>query len=71
MAYSSKIANELLYTPFDQKASVNAEISFALTEREFCEHCYVPPMFDKNLNEFGEGEYTEHDDKIVNINHGG
>ena len=48
MPYLSRIANDLLVTPFDKKAFVENEISKKLTEKEFCEYCYSTPMFEKS-----------------------
>lgn len=48
MAYLSKIANQLLYTPFDNKAIVEERISSALTVDEFINNCYVKPDFELN-----------------------
>ena len=50
MVYSSNIANALLYTPFDRKASVNGQVSSALTEKEFFNHCYIHPLFEKDFD---------------------
>lgn len=49
MAYSSKIANELLATPFDDKSVVMPIISQKLTENEFCEYCYSFPKFEGKI----------------------
>lgn len=46
MAYSSKLANNLLCTPFDNKATVDEEISSALSLKEFFIECYLKPDFE-------------------------
>ena len=46
MAYSSSLANYLLFTPFDNKSNVDNEVSNDLTVHEFFENCYVQPDFD-------------------------
>lgn len=50
MAYRSKIANELLVTPFDDKSTVSAEVSSKLTAEEFCNFCYCSPQFERETN---------------------
>ena len=49
MGYTSTFANELLVTPFDDKSIVEEEITEKLTKREFCEHCYSKPKFERNV----------------------
>lgn len=45
MAYTSRIANHLLVTPFDDKCAVSDAVSDKLTEEEFCKYCYSSPKF--------------------------
>lgn len=61
MAYESRIANELLVTPFDDKSMVSAEVSEKLTEEEFCEHCYSLPVFEQ-INKQYMGEDFNYED---------
>lgn len=60
MAYSSKVANNLLFTPFDRKSNVDKTISLKLNEEEFCKHCYVEPDFTTKI--YDELEYDENDE---------
>lgn len=60
MAYSSEIANNLLYTPFDSKSNVDIEISNKLNEDEFCDHCYIEPDF--RLNNYSKLKIDEKDE---------
>ncbi|MFR5875263.1 MAG: hypothetical protein ACLUFN_02105 [Eubacterium sp.] len=62
MAYSSKLANNLLYTPFDNKSNVDDFVSSLLTIDEFFDECYVEPDFANekayhNLNNDTPEEY--------------
>ena len=59
MAYTSKIANHLLITPFDNKSAVREEISKRLTEEEFFRHCYSKPMFEQNPVQYMKEEYID------------
>lgn len=61
MAYTSRIANELLVTPFDDKSVVSEEISNRLTEEEFCNHCYTHPKFEQNSQTYESEETKEND----------
>lgn len=54
MGYTSRLANEILFTPFDDKSVVIEPISQALTEEEFCNYCYSHPKF-----EWGEETYKQ------------
>lgn len=63
MPYESKIANNLLVTPFDDKSVVSGEVIKKLTEEIFCECCYSHPMFEQNLLPYiQEGENNEYSD---------
>lgn len=69
MPYKSKIANLLLHTPFDSKASVSSEVSSQLSVYEFLHECYVEPHFntstlseEETINQF---ELFEDIDKAV------
>ena len=45
MPYKSQIANEILFTPLDTKASVVPAISDTLTTEVFLSECYTAPYF--------------------------
>lgn len=47
MPYSSKTANQLLFSPFDSKAAADKTITTQMTEQEFITKCYVNPQFSK------------------------
>lgn len=47
MPYQSRVANDILYTPFDSKSVGERTASLTLTENEFLEKCYVEPKFKK------------------------
>ena len=62
MAYMSKLANALLYTPFDDKAIVPKDISESMNPREFLTECYCEPsFFEGNINIQEEARITEED----------
>ena len=48
MAYESNVANDVLVTPFDNKAVASEEVSRKLTPEEFCKKCYCKPRFEKS-----------------------
>ena len=45
----NKITNEMLYVPFTNEYNVALEIRQKLTTKEFFEHCYVDPDFEKEI----------------------
>ena len=59
MAYGSRLANQLLGTPFDDKCSVPIEVRKLLTPKEFFDHCYVRPDFMESKTEKGTDEGYE------------
>lgn len=61
MAYTSRIANELLVTPFDDKSIVSSDVSARLTPEEFCDHCYCSPQFEFETNYLND-EFLNSDD---------
>lgn len=67
MAYSSRIANEILCTPFDDKSSISSEISTKLTEIEFFEHCYCRPEFITNKTHESEDILNEIDNADMKL----
>lgn len=52
MAYTSRIANQLLVTPYDDNSAVPEEVSERLTEEEFCEKCYSHPKFEWDMQQY-------------------
>lgn len=53
MAYSSKLANYLLYTPFDNKSNINNTnntISKKLSIEEFFKNCYSSPIYTRDIS---------------------
>lgn len=61
MAYTSKIANELLVTPFDDKSNVSSVVSSRLTPEEFCDHCYCNPQFERETSYLNDELLTSDD----------
>lgn len=61
MAFTSRIANELLVTPFDNKCAVSNEITEKLTNSEFCEHCYSAPMFRQKTLKYLNEDFKDTD----------
>lgn len=68
MAYSSRIANKILITPFDDKSSVSEEISSKLTKEEFCQNCYSHPKFEREAQQY-MSENSREDDSDVSTNY--
>lgn len=66
MAYSSKLANYLLYTPFDNKANVEDNVSSNLTPEKFITKCYKEPDF-RNINIFknSNDKFIDNDDYTI------
>ena len=66
MAYSSELANYLLFTPFDNKANVDNMVSSSLTPIRFITECYEEPQF-RNVNSFQKlnGTLVENYDYII------
>lgn len=50
MPFSSKIANDLLWTPFDNKSINPYGLYFTLTEDEFLEECFSNPLFIEKID---------------------
>lgn len=67
MAFSSRIGNYLLYTPFDTKASVDKKISSILSKTEFLNHCYVEPRFKKDIWSIIQDNNTDTYDSVIKI----
>lgn len=65
MAYASKIANNLLFTPFDNASSVDNIVSEKLTPKEFIKECYVEPDFVLNKEKAIENKNNEEFDFIA------
>ena len=64
-AYSSKIANLLLITPYDNRANVADSILEKMSEEEFCNHCYSKPKFSRKTPFVPESDnYTDDDYRI-------
>lgn len=70
MAYTSRIANQLLVTPFDDKSAVPKETSNKLTGKEFCDHCYSHPKFEqKSFQKCISEDFKDEDsDSFTNYN---
>lgn len=67
MAYTSRIANQLLVTPFDDKCAVSDAVSDKLTEEEFCKYCYSSPKFLQQPQQYmPEGLNDESNDSPTN-----
>lgn len=65
MAYMSKLANALLYTPFDDKAIVPKDISESMNPKEFLMECYCKPsFFEENINMQEEAKIAEEDSSV-------
>lgn len=65
MSYSSKIANLLLITPYDNRANVADSILEKMSEEEFCNHCYSKPKFSRKTPFVPESDnYTDDDYRI-------
>lgn len=61
MAYASRIANDLLVTPFDDKSAVSLEVSKKLTEEEFCKRCYSHPRFEQSPQQYMHEDSKDED----------
>lgn len=67
MGYTSRIANQLLVTPFDDKCVVSPDVSDKLKEEEFCIHCYSHPKFQQQSQRYMlEGLKDEYSDSSTN-----
>lgn len=56
---SSKLANKLLYVPFNREYSVNADIQAQMTNDEFFRQCYYTPDFVALINKLQDAEDEE------------
>lgn len=68
MAYSSKLANALLATPFDDQSVVSPEVSKQLTKEEFCSKCYSHPIFKKEEESYSIEDSNNSDDILITYN---
>lgn len=68
MAYSSKLANALLATPFDDQSVVSPEVSKQLTKEEFCSKCYSHPRFKKEEESYSIEDSNNSDDILITYN---
>lgn len=66
MPYSSRLANYILYTPFDSKSVVGKGVSEKLTQEVFIKQCYVKPQFQKDFVEKITDDNFETYDYIIN-----
>lgn len=66
MPFDSKIASLMLYTPFDNKALVDAELEKLFDKETFIRECYVEPHFVQAIHLGGVDEENEFDYKRDN-----
>lgn len=76
MAYSSRIANQILVTPYDSKSVVEKEVPPQLTEKEFYDHCYSHPVFEKEYQLYtreeeggNDSDFQRRYEEMVNQRH--